>query len=60
MVVSEWIPYLVVAVADVVGVSYVVEGIQYALPHYMSWQCPQQSSACLYQCLLLKESYAVR
>lgn len=37
MVVSEWIPYLVVAVVDIAGVSYTVQGTQYALLHYMSW-----------------------
>jgi len=56
MVVSDWIPYLVVALVDVVGVSYAVEGTRYALLHYMSWHCPQQSSTCLYQCLLLRVS----
>jgi len=30
MVVSEWLPYLVVAVVDIVGVSFAVEGMQYA------------------------------
>ena len=34
MVVSDWIPYLVVALVDVVGVSYTVEGTRYALLHY--------------------------
>ena len=60
MMVSEWIPYLVVALVDIVGVSFAVEGTQYALLHYMSWHCLQQSSTCLYQCLLLKESHALR
>jgi len=38
MVLSEWIPYLVVAFVEIVGVSFAIEGTQYAVLRYMSWQ----------------------